>query len=168
MFKQIILPILAVIVFIIIVGIFAQKSSFLGLTGLNMAGPTPPPEKTISINEKKINVQIADTPEKRTKGLSGVSSLKADSGMLFVFDAKGTTPVFWMKDMLIPLDFIWIAGGKIVRIDKNIPIPAPNTPDDKLKTYSAGDPIDYILEVNAGFSDQNKIKVGDSVDLTGI
>jgi uncharacterized membrane protein (UPF0127 family) len=73
-----------------------------------------------------------------------------------------------MKDMLIPLDFIWVANGKIVKIDKNVPAPAPNTPDGNLKTYSPGTPIDYVLEVNAGFSDKNNIKVGDSVNLSGI
>jgi uncharacterized membrane protein (UPF0127 family) len=167
MFKQIILPILAVVVFIIVVGILVQKSSFLGNSGLSIVGPTSPPVKTISVGLTKIQVQIADTTDKRTKGLSGTSSLKSNEGMLFIFEGK-TNPVFWMKDMLIPLDIVWIGDGKIVRIDKNVPIPSPNTTDDKLKTYSAGAPINYVLEVNAGFSDQNKIKVGDTVDLSGI
>ena len=63
---------------------------------------------------------------------------------------------------------IWIADGKIVAINKNIPKPAPNTPDNQLKTYSPGQFIDRVLEVNAGFADKNKIKVGDSVDLSHI
>ncbi|MCX6704222.1 MAG: DUF192 domain-containing protein [Candidatus Woesebacteria bacterium] len=166
MFKQIILPILAVVIFIIIVGLFVQKSSSLGLSALKT--PTPQSEKTIAVGSKKIQVQIAETAEKRTKGLSGVASLKADSGMLFMFDAKGLAPIFWMKDMLIPLDMIWIRDGKIVKIDKNVPIPTPGTPENGLKTYSAGQTVDYVLEVNAGFSNQNNIKVGDSVDLSGI
>ena len=167
MFKQIILPILAVVVFIVVVGILVQKSSSFGLSAPNIAGPTTPPVKTISIGLTKIQVQIADTTDKRTKGLSGTTSLKANDGMLFIFEGK-TNPVFWMKDMLIPLDLIWIGDGKIVRIDKNVPIPAPSTTENKLKTYSAGAPIDYVLEVNAGFSDANNIKVGSAVDLSGI
>jgi len=168
MFKQIILPILAVIAFIVVVGILVQKSSSLGLSGFSVPQPTAAPEKTITIDTTKINVQIADTAGKRTVGLSGATSLKEDGGMLFVFETKGVTPLFWMKDMLIPLDFIWIGNGKIMQIDKNIPIPSPGTPDNNLKTYSAGAPIDYILEVNAGFSDANNLKVGSTVDLSGI
>jgi hypothetical protein len=168
MFKQVILPILVVTAFIVIVGIFMRKPSFLGLSGLFTPQPSAPPEKTISIGTKKISVQIADTAEKRAKGLSGVTSLKADSGMLFVFEAKGVTPFFWMKDMLISLDFVWVGNGKVVKIDKNVPIPAPGTPDSGLKTYSAGQPIDYVLEVNAGFSDANGVKVGTAIDLSGI
>jgi uncharacterized membrane protein (UPF0127 family) len=168
MFKQIILPILAVVIFIIIVGLFVQKSSSLGLSGLKTPTPIAKSEKTITVGAKKIQVQIADNAEKRAKGLSGVASLKADSGMLFVFDTKDLAPIFWMKDMLIPLDMIWIRDGKIVKIDKNVLIPSPGTPDSNLKTYSAGQTVDYVLEVNAGFSNQNNIKVGDSVDLSGI
>lgn len=158
MFKQIIFPLLAVIVFIVVVGVFVQKSS--SMTAL--------PQKTISVASKKLSVQIADTQTNREKGLSGVSNLDAGGGMLFIFDSKAVTPVFWMKDMLIPLDIIWIANSKIVRIDKNIPTPASGTADINLKTYSAGQPIDYVLEVNAGFSVKNNIGVGDAVDLSGI
>lgn len=158
---------MAVVAFIVIVGILVQKSSLLGINGPNITSPTTPPIKTISIGDTKIQVQIADTAETRTKGLSDYNSLKANEGMLFVFGGK-SNPVFWMKDMLIPLDIVWIGDGKIVRIDKNVPVPSPNTPDDKLKTYSAGQPIDYVLELNAGFSDANSIKVGSNVDLSGI
>ena len=126
-----------------------------------------PLTSTITIANTKFEIELAITPEEKSKGLGYRNSLLPKHGMLFPYDHKERYD-FGMMGMKFPLDFIWIAGGKIVRIDKNIPIPAPNTPDDKLKTYSAGDPIDYILEVNAGFSDQNKIKVGDSVDLTGI
>jgi uncharacterized membrane protein (UPF0127 family) len=167
MFKQIILPILGVVAFIVIVGIFVQKSSSISFRGFGTPQPTTIPSKTISIESKKIQVQIADTKDKRTNGLSGVKSLGADSGMFFVFDTK-SSPVFWMKDMFIPIDIIWIANEKIVRIDKNVSIPDSETPDVKLKTYSTGAPVDYVLEVNAGFSDANSIKVGSTVDLSGI
>lgn len=167
MFKQVILPILAVIAFIIIVGIFSRKSS-LGLPGVGTPVPSAIPQKTLIIDGITIHVEIADTAAKRAQGLSGVSTLGEDNGMLFVFDTGDVTPTFWMKDMLIPLDMIWISHGKIAHIDKNVPKPAANTPDNQLKTYSAGTPIDYVLEVNAGFSDKNKVKVGDLVNLSGI
>lgn len=166
MFKQIILPILLVVVFIVAVGIFVQKSSSLNFFATRTPQSTILPGKTITVGSKTIQVQIANTETEREQGLSGVASLDANSGMLFIFDAN-VTAVFWMRNMLIPLDMIWIESGKVVRIDKNIPIPAPNTPNAQLKTYSAGQPVDHVLEVNAGFSDTNKIKVGDRVNLFG-
>ena len=151
MFKQIILPILGTAAFIAIVGYFTQNPSSLSFKNFFKITPTSSVQKSVTINGKNIQVDIADTNDKRTKGLSSVESLPSDQGMLFVFDTKGVSPIFWMKDMLIPLDIIWISDGKIVQIDKNIPIPAKNTPDANLKTYSAGIPIDYVLEVNVGF-----------------
>jgi uncharacterized membrane protein (UPF0127 family) len=167
MFKQIILPILGVAAFIVVVGLFFQKSSLLNLSGSTTPQTTSAPSKSIIIGSKTVQVQIADTNDKRIKGLSGATSLDANSGMLFVFGQK-SSPLFWMKDMLFSLDLIWISNGKVVKIDKNVPKPAPNTQDNKLKTYTAGQPIDFVLEVNGGFSVTNSIKVGDNVDLSGI
>lgn len=161
--KKIIIPIIGTALFIVAVGILMQKTSFLPST------PTPQPtvtKPTVTINGKVISVEIAETNEEREKGLSGVASLEANSGMLFVFDDGGNIPTFWMKGMIMPIDILWISDGKIIRIDKNVPAPAPNTPDNKLKTYSAGQPVNYVLEVTAGFSDSNSIKVGDDVSFS--
>jgi uncharacterized membrane protein (UPF0127 family) len=157
MIKQLLLPFLGVIVFIVFVGVLLQRSSTL-----------VPTQKTVTIGSKVVNVEVASTEASREQGLSGRTSLAADGGMLFVFESKQVNPTFWMKGMLIPLDFIWISGGKVVRIDKNVPIPSANTPDSNLILYTADQPIDYVLEVNAGFSQLNSIKIGDSVTLTGI
>lgn len=165
MIKQVLLPILGVIVFIIAVGLFVQKTGSINFSA-TQATPTPKPS-VVTIGNQSIQVTLAKTREERTKGLSGTATLEVNSGMLFVFDSKAN-PVFWMKDMLIPLDIIWINNGKIVKIDKNVPIAKPGTPDSKLTTYSNSLPVDYVLEVNAGFADINNIKVGDQVDLTAI
>lgn len=127
-----------------------------------------PAVREIKVGNTVIKVEVADTPEKRTKGLSGRNSLDQDSGMLFTFDSKGTLPVFWMKDMQFSLDFIWISKGKIVQIDKKVPPPGGNITDNQLPRYSPSTPVNYVLEVNAGFADKNNIKVGDPTDLTSL
>lgn len=168
MVKNLLLPILGVTIFIIIVGLLS-KNSLQGNSKkyFNFLKPNST-VKQIKVGSTTIKVEVADTPEKRTKGLSGRNSMDFNSGMLFVFENKGITPVFWMKDMLFPLDLIWIANGKIVKIDKNLPAPKNNTEDKELPTYKSNIPVDYVLEVNAGFTDKNNIKVGDSLDLTSI
>ncbi len=88
-----------------------------------------------------------------------------DYGMLFIFDSKKVSPSFWMKDTLIPLDIIWIRDNRVEKIDKDVPTPAPDTPDNKLPKYTSGRPVDYVLEVNAGFNQKNGIKVGDPLTL---
>lgn len=143
---------------IVAVGLFVKRSSTFTVTTQ---------QKTITVGSKKVSVEIANTPVSRAQGLSERSSLDSNSGMLFVFDPKGETPGFWMKGMLFPLDFIWIANGKVVKIDKNVQPYPSGTPDNQLKAYYPDQPIDHVLEVNGGFSDRNHIQIGDTVDLSG-
>ncbi len=168
MVKQIILPLVAVMVFIALVGFYYKKSS-------NPVSPAASPQasagvtkKTLMIGDRIIPVEVVSTPELRAKGLSGRTSLEQNSGMLFTFESQNTTPSFWMKDMKIAIDIIWINDGKIVKIDKNVKPQAEGAGDSKLQVYNPGQPIDFVLEVNANYSVNNNILVGDAVDLSKI
>lgn len=153
MFKQLLLPLAGVAAFIVFVGFMTQgKLNFGGIV------PSPSPKPIVSIAGVKIAVEIADTDEERVKGLSGRNSLDKNEGMLFVFANKDIAPSFWMKGMKISIDIIWINDGKVIKIDKDIPI----TPEEK--RYTPGQPIDYVLEVAAGFSDKNNLKIGDATE----
>lgn len=167
MFKQLFLPFIGVGLFIVLVGVFTQKSGSLDWSKYLQGTPTAQ-QKEMTVGSKRIQVEIANTEALREKGLGGRSVLATNNGMLFVFDSKPLAPTFWMKDMLIPLDIIWIGGGKIVKIDKNIPAPVSGTKDSDLQTFSPEKPIDYVLEVKGGFSDTNNIKVGDSITLPAL
>ncbi len=43
------------------------------------------------------------------------------SGMLFIFDQKAPRE-FWMKNVKIPLDILFVNDKKIVKIYKKVPI----------------------------------------------
>lgn len=120
----------------------------------------------LMIGNKKIYVEIADTKEKMAQGLSGREKLQNDQGMLFDFRndyPDGTSPGFWMKAMKFDLDLIWIHNGKIIDITENAP--APKSANDKLPLYYPKANIDMVLEVNAGWSGENGVEVGDVVQL---
>lgn len=161
--KQIILPIIGTMIFVVLVGIFVTNP---GKYIKNQTSENK--QKIVKINNVEILVDIANTPEKRSNGLSKKESLNEKEGMLFIFDEIEEKPIFWMKDMLISIDIIWINDGKIVQIDKNIKIPEKDTSDDKLTRYSPQSPVSHVLEVNSGFSDKYEFKVGDNVDLSQI
>ncbi len=111
-------------------------------------------------NGTKVEVDIASTEPKREKGLSGRESLGEFEGMLFLHDQKARYS-YWMKDMKISLDFVWIDDNIIVDITENVP------PEDIPKTYySAAVPVDKVLEVNAGFIKEHLIRVGDKLTIT--
>lgn len=159
--KQILLPLLGVALFVIIVGLMTQRLDNKSFSFFN-SSPTPL-LKEIEVKGIKIKVELADTAEKRKVGLSGRKSLAEGSGMLFSFEGKELTPGFWMKAMLFPLDLIWIKNGKIVKIDQSVPIPKKDETSPKL--YYPPISVNYVLEVNAGFSKKNNFKVGDLVKI---
>jgi len=166
-FKKIILPLLITIAFIIFVGLLTKNDG--NLSKIKPKGPENKPQQNlidITINNNVyLKATLADTDKLRQKGLGKIQKLEESQGMLFTFPEENSSPSFWMKDMLIPIDIIWINDGKIVQIDKNVQPPDSGTPDNKLKLYKADFPVDYVLEVNGGFSEKNKIDTGASITI---
>ena len=145
---------LVLIIVLLSVGILYTSNYFLNRTAKN----------TVSINGKKINVEIAKTDAEREKGLMNRNQLDADSGMLFVFE-KAEIQTFWMKNTLIPLDIIWINSSplgvnKIVEITTLDPDSPSYTPQ-----YTPENKANYVLELNAGAVNENGFKIGDKVKI---
>ena len=113
----------------------------------------------LEISGQTIEVEIADTPASQSRGLSNHPPLAENQGMLFVFSDRQIRS-FWMKEMLFPLDIIWLDGNRIVKISTNLP-PEGVTPS---KIYSSDLPANYVLEVNAGWADRAGIKVGELIN----
>ena len=117
-------------------------------------------ENSISNNSPliaRVFVEVPDDLEESMRGLMFRKHLPGNAGMLFAYyDEKPRT--FWMKNTLIPLDMIFVDGSsKIIEIKENVPPCA----QDECPTYPSKEPAQYVLEVNAGFVQENGIKVGD-------
>ncbi|MGJ8604097.1 MAG: DUF192 domain-containing protein [Marivita sp.] len=101
----------------------------------------------------RISVDVADTPERRSRGLMFVESMPRMSGMLFVYD-RPQLVTFWMKNTLIPLDMIFAdASGVVQRVHDNA------VPGD-LTSIPGGDAIQYVLEINGGMAELLGIDAG--------
>ncbi|MEY2630365.1 MAG: hypothetical protein RLZZ469_1262 [Bacteroidota bacterium] len=107
------------------------------------------------IGKNTWNVEIASTEKQRVNGLSNRRALLKQSGMLFAFDTLDYH-LFWMKDMLIPLDIIFLdENWKIVLLEKNLDAKTyPNTFGMSVKSK-------YVLEINANEAVSFGLKVGD-------
>jgi hypothetical protein len=104
----------------------------------------------------RVDVEIADNDSERSRGLSGRQYLGDYEGMLFIYQNEVNNP-FWMKDMLIPLDIIFIdSDNYIVDIQKNRQ-PCSN---DYCPSIAPNEMYIYVLEVNAGFCEENEIEEG--------
>ncbi len=112
----------------------------------------------VKINGYKITVEIAADPLSREIGLSKHEKLADQQGMLFLFPDIDNR-FFWMKGMMFPIDIIWIKDGRIVGINENTPVPiGSNYPH-----YMSPEPLDRVLEVNAGLSKKLNLLPGQVV-----
>ncbi len=126
----------------------------------NLLTRKEPALKELRIGEHLFKVEIADTPAAQARGLSGRLRLPEDRGMLFIFNNLSMQS-FWMVGMRFPLDIIWISGDRIVGISDNL-LPAAVT---GTRTYAPPEPIDKVLEINAGLAEKLGIRIGDLVEI---
>lgn len=106
----------------------------------------------------KIDIEVADNPEARAKGMMYRKSNDENRGMLFIFPVEEEQS-FWMQNTYISLDIIYVNGQKeIVKIHKNTtPRSTASLPSGKIAIY--------VVEVNGGFTDEFDIKEGDRIDF---
>lgn len=115
----------------------------------------------------QINLELADTTEKRTKGLGYRDFLASGSGMLFIHD-KTQKYTYWMKGMRFPIDIIWVLDDEIVDIIPSVPPPVQGQTDDTLERFAPVTEVNKVLETNAGFVASNNIQKGDKIILNNI
>lgn len=116
------------------------------------------------INNNSFELTVVRTPKEMEIGLSETDSLPQNKGMLFVFKNPDYYS-FWMKNMKISIDIIYINKDKIVTIFSNVKPPQPN---ESPIIYRPDEPSDKVLEINAGLSEKYNFKKGDNVILENI
>jgi uncharacterized protein len=114
----------------------------------------------IRINNQWIEVEIAETDQDRAQGLMNRDSLRDDEGMLFIFPSPDKY-AFWMKNMRIPIDIIWIDKDKrIVDIKTRVP-PCGEVCESMVPAKEAL----YVLELASGSVEGRHIKIGDIISI---
>ena len=104
----------------------------------------------------RVQAELADTPQKRSRGLMFRERLAPDAGMLFVFEDAGEWS-FWMKNTKVALDILWIGPDKrIVYIEENV----PPCRQDPCPEYKPSAEALYVLELPAGSVKREKLAKG--------
>ena len=127
------------------------------------------PRGTIKLDDKILEVQIADSDSLRVRGLMFQDELPYNEGMLFVFEGSETRPM-WMLNMQFNLDVIWFdENANIVAIEKDVP-PCKTTVEVVAcrENGVSGDNAKYVLEVTAGFVDQFNITENSKLEIISI
>lgn len=153
----------------------AVAIALLVLAGLAAAAAKLVPEKASSgaenhpgykhesvvISGKPFDAYVSDTESLRESGLGGFSGLPQGKAMLFVFQEEGSWG-FWMKDMLFPIDMVWVSRDmRIVSFEKNV------APETYPATFFPKALSLYVIELPAGTVEAIGAKEGDPVSFGG-
>lgn len=112
--------------------------------------------KKIVLGNENFYSEVVSSPSRMYRGLGGRNDLCQSCAMLFQFSDSGKHS-FWMKNMLFPLDIIWLLNDKIVHLEKNVP-------KDFSGIMMPSDKADQVLEINAGNIERLGIKIGDKME----
>lgn len=108
----------------------------------------------------KLNCEIAQNIVSKMKGLMNRELLEQNKGMIFTFLIPWHR-FFWMKNVKIPLDIIFINSKfKIIAIHE--------TPVEKgplYKNYWSHGMCKYVVETNIGFCKKYNISKGTKIEI---
>jgi uncharacterized membrane protein (UPF0127 family) len=124
-------------------------------------GQILPVTAEVELGGQTIGLEVAQTPQQQAIGLMARESLADDRGMLFPFEPA--RPVsFWMKNVRIPLDMVFIHDDQIMAIANNV----PPCQADPCPTYGPGrQAIDYVIELRGGLAGELGLQAGDTVEI---
>ncbi|HBG51032.1 DUF192 domain-containing protein [Candidatus Macondimonas diazotrophica] len=116
------------------------------------AASADPLRRTLMMDDRVLNVEVADTPDARKRGLARRAALADGTGMLFVFE-RPRAACFWMKETVFPLRLVFIdVHGTIVQR-------ALLEPEDE-RRVCARQAVPYALELTPGSPFERRLRVG--------
>lgn len=105
-----------------------------------------------------IDIEVADTPYEQEIDLKNRELLKPHQGMLFLYsqaDLRG----YYMTDIRFPLDIIYInSDNRIVSFSEN------TTPLDDTTFLPSQVPVQLVLKINGGLSEEWVLEIGDRIE----
>lgn len=107
-----------------------------------------------------IELEVARTRQQQATGLMYRTSLADNRGMLFTFEPAQTVN-FWMKNVRIPLDMLFIRDGQV----KAIKAAAPPCEQEPCPTYGPETAVNQVIELRGGRAKELGLKAGDRVEL---
>jgi hypothetical protein len=128
--------------------------------GGNMEG-SPYSLNRVCFQAHCVKVELARTPEERSRGLQFRTDLAEDKGLLFTFPEDDFYS-FWVKDTLLALDIIWLDEfQRVVDMAQNV----PPCLEDPCPQYTPTAKARYVVETKAGFVDKIYLKKGDFAEF---
>ena len=126
-------------------------------------GQTLPITAIANIAGETIELEVAQTPQQQSTGLMFREHLEDDRGMLFPF-ANERTARFWMKNVPISLDMIFLNGDRVVGIAIDVP-PCETEP---CPVYGPEALVDSVIELRGGRAEELGVEIGDRIEIESL
>jgi len=133
---------------------------------ITLSGPGQllPVSAVAQMRGETFEIEVARTSEEQSLGLMFRSALPDNRGMLFPFSPPRQVS-FWMKDVPVALDMVFLRAGEVVVIAPQVP-PCPALP---CPSYGPGaEVIDQVLELRSGRAAEIGLQVGDRVEIEAL
>lgn len=116
---------------------------------------------SLRLGGKNLEVELADTNERRRYGYMFVPEPPADDrGMLFVYP-EAMPLNFWMRNTRIELDLIYLADdGRVINVHRSM------KPYDETSRHPSLEPCRYALEVRGGWCADHGVWVGAKAEFS--
>lgn len=138
-----------------------QSASSSRLAGSPVVSPQASLDQSGAVTQiagQTILLEVAQTAQQQEKGLMYRTTLAANRGMLFPFNPPQAVS-FWMKNVSISLDIIFLRAGKVVNIAANLPSCTRNP----CPVYPSELPVDQVVELRGGRAAELGLKPGDRI-----
>jgi uncharacterized protein len=140
----------------------------LALAGAGCGPPTVSPDelgmRTVTLPDgQKIRAEVEITPEDMRKGMMFRDALPRGHGMLFVHDKPGFYS-YWMYQVKIPLDIIWMDGShRVVEISADTP--PCKTKASECPIYGGHQQAEFVLELGGGAAKRCGLHKGETLEF---
>jgi hypothetical protein len=143
-------------------GVHTALSCALFLLAFDLHAAGTPWHTAVFPSGAAFALEVAADPVARSRGYMHRAHVGTGEGMLFVFEEAGAHG-FWMKNCRVALDIIWLDDElRVVEIAENL---APCPPTGRCPQIAPMRAARYVLEVAAGTSQREGLRLGDSVVL---
>ena len=109
----------------------------------------------------RFDIHLAISPDQQRRGLMHIRELPEWSGMLFIYRRAGMKSM-WMKNTYVPLDIVF------ARADGSISSVIADTEPLSLRSLGSTEPVNFVLELNAGTSARLGIGAGSRLLLDSL
>ncbi len=115
-------------------------------------------------NGKTITAEVMTNPVDMSRGMMFRDTLAANRGMLFIHGSPGRY-AYWMFQVKIPLDIIWMdQNRRVVEISANTP-PCPSKSARDCPNFGGHEEAMYVLELAGGMAAKYGVEKGSVINF---